>query len=423
MICQKGIEHDAVVGVVAKGLPGLRIVTTNIPAGTGQEREIILSGLTKEVVDNIITALTKPLTQEEKSPTIKKTESPARIIFKGSLEEINQFFYTRGWSGGLPVIPPTEEAVKEMLQGTDLPANHVVAKLPVRFGNATVEKIAVNAVMAGALPTFMPVLIAGVKALADHIETEHVMGTLVSPAPCWIINGQVRKDINVNSSYSLFSSEKMANAVIARAMRLIIRNIGGLRPGLESMSWYGHEGSFSLAFGENEEDSPWEPLHVELGLNKADSAVSLYFVSGSTELLIKNNVYTDDKHCLRVLADHVAGNMSGAKGIGGANSLFILSPGTAKLLANQGWTKKKIVSHILEQTRNIPKCEMVERFQAAWGYPEEGLKIIVAGGGLTDNAAFQFNGGYCGFITRRVELPANWDELVKKYTLSLAYDQ
>ena len=115
------------------------------------------------VIDEIVAALTRPLTAEEEvSQSPKESEKPARIIFKGNLEEVNRFFYKRGWTDGLPIIPPTEEAVAEMLTGTDLPPDHLVAKLEPRLGKATVEKIAINAVMAGALPTYMPLLIAGV---------------------------------------------------------------------------------------------------------------------------------------------------------------------------------------------------------------------------------------------------------------------
>ena len=118
----------------------------------------------KAVFAQIIDALTKPLTAEEKSPQHRETMNPTRFVFKGSLEEVNRFFYQRGWTDGLPIIPPTENAVKEMMTGTDFPPDYLVEKLEPRLGKATVEKIAVNAVMAGCLPTYMPLLIAGVHA-------------------------------------------------------------------------------------------------------------------------------------------------------------------------------------------------------------------------------------------------------------------
>jgi hypothetical protein len=248
MICNQSFVHDAQNGGAARDLPGLRVVGTTIPQGTHEEAEVIRKGVP---ADKIIEALTAPLTEEEKNPPVKDTAIPARISFKGSIEDVNKFFYRRGWSGGLPVLPPTEGAVKEMLQGTDLPANHVVAKLPPRMGNATVEKIAVNAVMAGALPIHMPVLIAGVKALADHWEWVHAAATLISVAPCWVINGPIRNDIFVNSGRSLVSSGILANTAIPRAIQLITRNIAGVyRPGIDTLSWYGHEGMASMCLAE-----------------------------------------------------------------------------------------------------------------------------------------------------------------------------
>jgi predicted nucleic acid-binding protein len=119
-------------------------------------------------MNKIEAALTTTLTAEEKSPKPKETEKPTRIVFKGNLEEVNRFCYKRGWTDGLPIIPPTEEAVAEMLTGTDLPKDEVIAELAPRRGKATVEKIAINAVKAG-LPTYMPIMIAGTRALLTNI--------------------------------------------------------------------------------------------------------------------------------------------------------------------------------------------------------------------------------------------------------------
>ena len=156
--------HDARSAASSRGMPGVRTVLETIPS-EWTDMDDIEAGVTA-VIDDIVAALTRPLTDEEKSPK-KEVEKPSRIVFKGNLEEVNRFFYQRGWADGLPIIPPTEEAVAEMLTGTDLPADHVVAKIIPRLGKATIENIAINAVMAGALPTYMPLLIAGVQALVD----------------------------------------------------------------------------------------------------------------------------------------------------------------------------------------------------------------------------------------------------------------
>ena len=239
-------------------MPGLRSIPTTIPC-EASIMEDIEAGV-DAAFDDIVTALTKPLTREEEAPRPKEAEKPTRIIFKGNLEEMIRFFYKRGWTDGLPVIPPTEEAVAEMLKGTDLPPDHLLGKLESRMGKATVEKIAVNAVMAGALPTYMPVLIAATKLL---LESERgFMGFTTfgfstgSWAPFWIINGPVRNEIYVNNGSGALSPGNIANAAIGRAMGLIIKNIGGVRKGVEDMGFMGNPMKYSMVIAENEERAP-----------------------------------------------------------------------------------------------------------------------------------------------------------------------
>ena len=165
-----------------------------------------------------------------------------------------------------------------MLQGTDLPPDHVVGKIIPRLGKATVEKIAINAVMAGALPTYMPLLIAGVEALLDPESAFDTFGVSTgSWAPFWIVNGPIRHDLQINSGYGALSPGNVANAAIGRALGLIIKNIGGIRKGVEDMGVLGNPGKYTLVIAENEEGSPWEPLHVERGFNAQDSTVTLFF--------------------------------------------------------------------------------------------------------------------------------------------------
>ena len=166
---------------------------------------------TAAAMPGIVESLTKPLTADEKSPKPKVVKTP-RVVFKGNYEEVNRFYYKNGWTDGLPIVPPTEKAVAEMMTGTDLPPDHVVAKVIPRLGKATVEKIAINAVMAGALPTHMPVLIAAVQALADpenRFDTFEV--STGSWAPFFAINGPIRHDIHVNFSSGALSPGNIAN--------------------------------------------------------------------------------------------------------------------------------------------------------------------------------------------------------------------
>ena len=339
-LINKGFADDARSSASNKGMPGIRFIPESVPCET-VVMEFIEAGITA-VIDDIVAALTKPLTSEERSPN-PKADTDARVIFKGTLGEINRFFYRRGWTDGLPIMPPTEEAVAEMLTGTDLPANHMVGKLKPRLGKVTVEKIAVNAVMAGALPTYMPVLIAGVQTLLDPESGFGIFGVSAgSWAPFWIINGPIRKDLRVNSGFGALNPGDIANAAIGRAMGLIIKNLGGIRKGIEDMGSLGNPGKYSMVIAENEEDSPWEPLHVENGFNKEDSTVCVAFPNNFRQ---GNGGDGDTKGIIR-------GLLAGVTGSG----VFTLEPAQAQILAKDGWTKKDVKEFLCEYAR-IPASQ------------------------------------------------------------------
>ena len=264
-------------------MPGIRVVGESVACESTVKSEIE-EGIAAAMQD-VVEALTKPLTPEEKFPKQQTGKTP-RVAFKGSLQEVNRFYYSKGWTDGLPIIPPTEEAVQEMMTGTDLPPDHILATIIPRKGKATVEKIAINAVMAGALPTYMPVLIAAVQSFDDpktRFDTFEV--STGSWAPFLAINGRIRNDININCSSGALSPGNIANAAIGRAVGLIVKNIGGARKAVEDMGVIGNPGKYSLVIGEDEEESPWEPLSVERGFKKEDSVVTLFGATGLQQLI------------------------------------------------------------------------------------------------------------------------------------------
>jgi hypothetical protein len=399
-----------------KGVPGIRIVLESIPGHT-TVMEYVEAGVSA-VMDDIVAALTRPLTPEEKSPK-PKVEKSSRIVFKGNLEEVNQFFYKRGWTDGLPIIPPTEEAVAEMLTGTDLPPDHLVRTMIPRLGKATVEKIAINAVMAGALPTYMPVLIAAIKTYHDTYNWVHT--SAASPGPLWIINGPIRTDINVNCGRGVFSPGNIANAAIGRTMGFIDKNICGIRKGVEEMGGMGNPGKYTMVIGENEEESPWEPFHVERSFNKEDSTIT-FFVNGNNFNQTGAGA-GDIKGILNGMIN------TGRRGMGGV--CFMISPPRAEVLSEAGWGKKDVKTFISENA-TAPYSPEFERTGLA---PQEGgprrlpfnlgdpvrlmpdlnnIMIVVAGGAWPGNGAV-VTGGLGGVVTKKIELPANWGKLVEKY--------
>ena len=370
------------------------------------------------VMEAVVAGLTQPLTAAEISPSPRESGMSQRIVFKGNLEEVNRFFYRRGWTDGLPVIPPTEDAVAEMLEGTDLPPDYLVAKLEPRLGKATVEKIAINAVMAGALPTHMPVLIAGTRALVSNRSAVMMAASTGSFAPFWIINGPVRNDIRINCSYGAMNPGDIANAAIGRAMGLITKNIRGVRKQMEDMGVLGNPGKYSWVMGENEENSPWEPLHVEHGLKPEDSAISLSFPQTYQQIMPYE---TDDMGILRSICYNVAPLRMGLFGV-------ILTPTNARALASRGWSKKTIKEYILENT-----LEHRDHHQSYYSQspeeraklnPQDMLPVFRISAREPDPIQLYVTGGFGswmglvgggGMSTEKIELPAGWEKLVAKY--------
>ena len=384
-------------------MPGIRIVGESVACESTVKSEIEVG--IAAAMEDVIHGLTRPLTPEEKSPKQQTGKTP-RVAFKGSLQEVNQSYYKRGWTDGLPIIPPTEEAVAEMLTGTDLPPDHIVAKIIPRKGKATIEKIAINAVMAGALPTHMPVLIAAVESLADpktRFDTFEV--STGSWAPFLAINGPIRNEININCSSGALSPGDIANAAIGRAVGLIVKNIGGARKAIEDMGVIGNPGKYSLVIGEHEEESPWEPLSVERGFNEEDSTVTIFFPNTFIQTV---PVGTDAQGILDTLSGMVSSTMSS----------LILIPSWARVLSSEGWTKQKVREYLAEHvapgsTTGLPSAKSPQRPDL-----DSSLMILVAGGsgsfiGLLRSAGPGFFEN--AFVTKKIELPKNWDKLVAKY--------
>ncbi|MBN2318250.1 MAG: hypothetical protein JXR49_04200 [Acidobacteria bacterium] len=404
ILANPGFVRDAHSAASSKGVPGIRILPLNV-ACESTVAEDIEAG-TAEAMPHIAEALTKPLTAEEKSPR-QSTSAPPRIAFKGNYEDVNRFFYRKGWTDGLPIVPPTEKAVAEMMTGTDLPPDHVVTKVIPRMGKASVEKIAVNAVMAGALPTHMPVLIAAVKALMvqkTRFDTFEV--STGSWAPFFAINGPVRNDIHINCSSGALSPGDIANAAIGRAVGLIVKNIGGARKGIEDMGVIGNPSKYTLVIGENEEESPWEPLHVERGYNREDNTLTVFFPNSFTQSVPRGTS-----------AEGIAQSLA-AMGPWSMSCLIVI-PSHARVLADAGWTKKKLKEFILQNAADPFRSDREDSDVLSVpprAVDTSGLMILVAGGPGAWMGMLRSVGGIQNdFVTTKIELPRNWDALVKKY--------
>ncbi len=185
--------------------------------------------------------------------------------------------YAKGWTDGLPVIPPTADRIAAMLDGAALKPDHQLAFIENRQVSVTAEKVAINAVMAGCKPEYMPVIAAAVEALADPLYGYHGPATSTGGSAVFmLVNGPIAKKLGMNSGDNLFGPGWRANATIGRAIRLVMRNVIGTLPGELDRSSLGHAGKYSYCIAENEEDSPWPAFHTTRGFRPEQSAVTIF---------------------------------------------------------------------------------------------------------------------------------------------------
>ncbi len=220
----------------------------------------------------------------------------ARKIEIASADDVVEFMFDQGFSDGLPVVPPTPERVLRMLSGTRRDPKEVVAQMPPNMGEATIEKIAINAVMAGCKPEYLPIVIAAVEAMCtDAFNIHGVMATTMGASPVMVVNGPICEKIGMNSGLMALGTGNRANATIGRAVRLIVRNIGGSKPGGTDRSTLGSPMKFTMCFAEREARSPWAPLHVERGFQANDSVVTLFaMTSGPVQIVDQESRAPDE---------------------------------------------------------------------------------------------------------------------------------
>jgi hypothetical protein len=264
-------------------------------------------------------------------------------------EDPFEYCYAKGWTDGLPYVPPTEERVKKMLAGTPLAPSTLVAKIPPAWGEATVEKIAANCVMAGCLPSYMPVVIAAVKAMTN--PTMNLNGMQCSThlsTPLVVVNGPARLELDMNSGSNVFGQGNRANAAIGRAVKLILVNIGGAIPGVTDKATLGHPGKYTYCIAENEEQSPWDPLHVERGFKRESSAVTVFGCEAPHN--VNNQASQNAQDLAYTIADTMATlgkNMFYAQG----EVMVVLCPSHAETIAKDGWSKQHFKEYLYEKAR------------------------------------------------------------------------
>ncbi|MBI2321886.1 MAG: hypothetical protein HYU88_07285 [Chloroflexi bacterium] len=263
-------------------------------------------------------------------------------------EAVNDLYLARRWGDGLPVIPPTPERVRRMLRFTDYRPDDCIATVAPAFGAATVERIAINAVLAGCHPSYLPVLVAAVRAVAEPaFNLQAIQATTNPVAVFMLLNGPVAQQLEVNGGYNCLGQGRRANATLGRALRLILQNVGGALPGEMDRATHGQPGKYTFCCAENETATPSEPLHVERGFPVATSTVTVIGASGTLNM-IEHTGDADD--LLRVMADTLAFPMSNEYLFGGEPAI-LLGPEHAEILARAGLSKAAVKRRLWEGSR------------------------------------------------------------------------
>jgi len=363
--------HTAKMSAEAGGMPTLRMVS--LPSLDYYPNRLTVEGLrpvVEAVIDLIIDALTRPLTPEEAKPESKPQKEIAGTVeitaesYESALDKFNQVYLENHWGDGLPLIPPTEETVKQMLTGTNRSPDEVIGTVPFRNGIATIEKIAINAVMAGAKPEYLPVIIAAMEGITgENSSFSHMMSSEGSFTLVIMVSGPIAREINMNCGVGLLGHGWQANNTIGRALRLSLINIGYLWPGEIDMALIGRPSSHTFyTFAENMEQSPWESFNEGLGYKAEDSCVTVSTVGGATRIYGGGVVEPwNVERVLNSIIEDVAGDRAtfAQYKLGVANPaahlrkhIMVIHPELAIILQRSGYkTKLSLRDYIYESTK------------------------------------------------------------------------
>ena len=267
-------------------------------------------------------------------------------------ESFLDYAYEKGWTDGLPVVPPTLARVARMIAAAPQGQLDSLGLIEPRGGEATIERIAINAVMAGCKPEYLPTILAAVSLLARPEMNTGAMQATTSPAtPLLIVNGPVRGEIGLHAGRGCLGPGTRANVTIGRAIRLILQNIGGGIPDQIDKSTHGLPAKFSLCVPENEEESPWPSLHEELGRPKGKSSVTMTSVISISNVRLPDPRPNDVSDEILILGDALAQRGSKSVQVGKGNPVVVLSVGTARIFASSGYDKDRLRQELFDAAK------------------------------------------------------------------------
>ncbi len=310
----------------------------------------------------------------------------SRRVEFSPLEDEFEAMWERGWTDGLPVVPPTESRVLAMLDATRRSPEEIVAVVPPNLVPVTVEKVAINAVMAGCRPEYLPVVLAAVEAACSEAFNLHgVLATTWSVGPVVIVNGPVAKAIGINSGVNVLGQGNRANSTIGRALQLLVRNVGGGRPGGVDRATLGNPGKVGLCFAEDEDGSPWEPLSVARGRPPGASCVTV--VAGGGMRSVSDQLSRTPESLTENLA----------KSLRSQDTLLIVSPDHGRVFRDAGWSRSRLEAALNGLSPDGPSAPGSRTIE---------LLIVYAGGGagLFSGVIEGWVGGAEGSIPVTVEV-------------------
>lgn len=307
-----------------------------------------------------------------------------------------EYCYERGWTDGLPVVPPTEEYVREFIEYAGRDPEEVLAVAEHLGRSCTVRQVAINAVMAGCLPEYFPIVLAAIEALWGRGRGfPGAMASTTGPCPMIVVNGPIRNQLGINCAGNVFGPGVRANATIGRAVRLVVLNVFGVRPHGLDQACQSTPAKYTFCFGENEEESPWQPLHVEMGFPAETSTVTTYICRST--LHVENRHSQDPEHVLLTIAD--------AMSYAGAPLFYRLSPSAvvmgpehAQLLARGGWSKAQAKQFLWEhygrrlaELRRVGRGDFEQERQGVYIFVEKAEHNRMPGADdLTDDTFINF---------------------------------
>ena len=444
LVCE-GFLGQAAATAVGLGMPNLPVATIVGHPGA-QTPEEVRAHAVRVTADEVIANLL----QQPEVAELAEEPGPRDIVFTGSFEEVNAHFIANEWSDGLPIVPPTPEKIAEFLSFTPRKAEESLGIVLPESRAVTIWSVAVNGVMAGCRPEYMPILVALAEAMADPMYGVEHSGNTPGAETLIVLNGPIIKQLGFNFEQGVLRDGFQANTSVGRFWRLALRNIAGFLPHKTDKGTFGN--TFRVVLAENEDAiarAGWTPTSADMGFAAGDNTVTITRMTGGGVLASVTGARPEDM--LPYIADGLAKQTGwevvftvGGLTFGTLRPAVVLTPILAETIAKAGWSKADVRQYLFDHAR-LPAWK-IEKYTETWAdfpigslahqvnlgrlpkvfaesddpqrlvpivFCPEDIMVLVSGDPLRTNAYVFAHNGYLGFPTaKRIELPADWDDRI-----------